>query len=144
MLRRAISTPEFTATVVVPEPLLAPKNTSVVDDWRAHQTVIDCMVRLPNVHADTSGVRRFDYLLEAVRRAGAHKLLFGIQAYENVDPDSLAEVTSRFESSALKVYDINPQARNPGLLLGTVGWVTSSLDVLDGDIPTTDAGGTSV
>ena len=50
---------------------------SFVDDWRAHQTVIDCMVRLPNVHADTSGVRRFDYLVEAVRRAGAHKLLFG-------------------------------------------------------------------
>jgi len=40
---------------------------SFVDDWRAHQTVIDCMVRLPNVHADTSGVRRFDYLVEAVR-----------------------------------------------------------------------------
>jgi hypothetical protein len=34
-------------------------------------------VRLPNVYADTSGVRRFDYLVEAVRRAGSKKLLFG-------------------------------------------------------------------
>jgi predicted TIM-barrel fold metal-dependent hydrolase len=30
-----------------------------------------------NVHADTSGVRRFDLIVEAVRRAGAHKVLFG-------------------------------------------------------------------
>jgi uncharacterized protein len=39
--------------------------------------VIDQLVRYPNVYADTSGVRRFDYLVEAVRRAGARKLLFG-------------------------------------------------------------------
>jgi predicted TIM-barrel fold metal-dependent hydrolase len=35
------------------------------------------MVRLPNVYADTSGVRRFDFLVDAVRRAGPGKLLFG-------------------------------------------------------------------
>jgi predicted RNA methylase len=51
-----------------------------------------------------------------------HKLLFGIQAYETVNADSLAEVTARFDSSSLRMYDINPQAQNPGLLLGTVGW----------------------
>ena len=50
---------------------------SFADDWRAHRVVIDQLVRLPNVYSDTSGVRRFDYLLEAVRRAGPHKLLFG-------------------------------------------------------------------
>jgi predicted TIM-barrel fold metal-dependent hydrolase len=50
---------------------------SFADDWRAHQTVVDCLVRHPNVFADTSGVRRFDYLVEAVQRAGARKLLFG-------------------------------------------------------------------
>jgi predicted TIM-barrel fold metal-dependent hydrolase len=50
---------------------------SFADDWRAHQTVIDQLVRHPNVFADTSGVRRFDYLVQAVRRAGAGKLLFG-------------------------------------------------------------------
>jgi uncharacterized protein len=47
------------------------------DDWRAHLTLIDQMTRLPNVFTDTSGVRRFDYLVEAVRRAGADRVLFG-------------------------------------------------------------------
>jgi hypothetical protein len=52
----------------------------------------------------------------------ANKLLFAVQAYELIDADSLAELTRRFDWSAFKVYDINPQARNPGLILGTVGW----------------------
>jgi predicted TIM-barrel fold metal-dependent hydrolase len=50
---------------------------SFADDWRAHQRVIDQLVRYPNVFADTSGVRRFDYLVQCVKRAGAHKLIFG-------------------------------------------------------------------
>jgi hypothetical protein len=54
------------------------------------------------------------------------KLLFGIQAYETVNSDSLAEVTARFQSSASRVYDVNPQTQNPGLVLGTVGWKASS------------------
>lgn len=47
------------------------------DDWRAQQQMVDILVRYPNVYSDTSGVRRFDYLVEAVRKAGAGKLLFG-------------------------------------------------------------------
>lgn len=39
--------------------------------------VVDQLVRQPNVYADTAGVRRFDYLVQAVKRAGAHKLIFG-------------------------------------------------------------------
>lgn len=50
---------------------------SFSDDWRAHQQVIDHLVRYPNVYSDTAGVRRFDYIVQAVRRAGARKLLFG-------------------------------------------------------------------
>ena len=50
---------------------------SFADDWRAHERVVEQVVRYPNVLADTSGVRRFDYLVEVVRRAGARKLLFG-------------------------------------------------------------------
>jgi len=50
---------------------------SFADDFRAHQQVVFQLARYPNVHADTSGVRRFDYLVEAVRRAGPRKLLFG-------------------------------------------------------------------
>lgn len=51
-----------------------------------------------------------------------NKLLVAIQAYELVEPDSMAELTRRFDWSAFNVYDINPQAKNPGLVLGTVGW----------------------
>jgi predicted TIM-barrel fold metal-dependent hydrolase len=39
--------------------------------------LIDHLARHPNIYADTSGVRRFDLLMQAVRRAGARKLLFG-------------------------------------------------------------------
>ena len=47
------------------------------DDWMVHLQVVDQLVRYPNVHADTSGVRYFDALVQAVRRAGPGKLLFG-------------------------------------------------------------------
>lgn len=50
---------------------------SFADDWRAHARVIEQMVRYPNVFADTSGVRRFDYLVDAVKRAGPDRLVFG-------------------------------------------------------------------
>jgi predicted TIM-barrel fold metal-dependent hydrolase len=50
---------------------------SFADDWRAHERVVEQMARYPNVLADTSGVRRFDYLVQAVKRAGPGKLLFG-------------------------------------------------------------------
>ena len=39
--------------------------------------MIDHLVRHPNIHADTPGVRRFDLLEQAVQRAGARKMLFG-------------------------------------------------------------------
>lgn len=50
---------------------------SFADDWRQHRQVMDQLALYPNVYADTSGVRWFDHLREAVARAGAHKLLFG-------------------------------------------------------------------
>jgi uncharacterized protein len=56
---------------------IVPHLGSFADDWRAHMTLIDVIVRRPNVYTDTSGVRRFDYLVEAVRRAGPGKVLFG-------------------------------------------------------------------
>jgi len=54
---------------------------------------------------------------------GHHKLLFAIQVFETVEPDSLAEVTARFPWSAMKVYKINAPGQNPGLLLAARGWV---------------------
>jgi predicted TIM-barrel fold metal-dependent hydrolase len=56
---------------------IVPHLGSFVDDWQAQLQLIDHLQRHPNVYADTSGVRRFDLLLQAVRRAGPHKLLFG-------------------------------------------------------------------
>ncbi|MBV8834265.1 MAG: amidohydrolase family protein [Acidobacteriaceae bacterium] len=56
---------------------IVPHLGSFGDDWRAHQRVVDQLVHYPNVYADTSSVRRFDYIVQAVKRAGPHKLLFG-------------------------------------------------------------------
>jgi predicted TIM-barrel fold metal-dependent hydrolase len=56
---------------------IIPHLGSFADDWRAHQAVIDQIVRYGNVYTDTSGVRRFDYIVEAIKRAGARKVLFG-------------------------------------------------------------------
>ena len=56
---------------------IIPHLGSFGDDWRAQLALIDHLVRHPNVYTDTSGVRRFDLLADAVARAGAHKVLFG-------------------------------------------------------------------
>ena len=56
---------------------IIPHLGSFAGDWRAHQVVIDQMVRFPNVYTDTAGVQRFDYIVQAVKRAGARKVLFG-------------------------------------------------------------------
>ena len=49
---------------------IIPHLGSFADDWRAQLALIDHLARHPNLHADTSGVRRFDLLEEAIRRAG--------------------------------------------------------------------------
>lgn len=56
---------------------IIPHLGSFSDDWRAQLALIDHLVRHPNIYADTSGVRRFDLLDQAVRRAGPGKILFG-------------------------------------------------------------------
>jgi uncharacterized protein len=56
---------------------IIPHLGSFADDWGAQVAFIDHLVRHPNIYTDTSGVRRFDILMEAVRRAGPEKVLFG-------------------------------------------------------------------
>jgi predicted TIM-barrel fold metal-dependent hydrolase len=56
---------------------IIPHLGSFADDWRAQIALIDHLVRHPNVYTDTSAIRRFDLLQEAVRRAGPSKILFG-------------------------------------------------------------------
>jgi hypothetical protein len=50
---------------------------SFADDWRAQIALVDHLVRHSNIYTDTSGVRRFDVLEQAIKRAGARKILFG-------------------------------------------------------------------
>lgn len=56
---------------------IIPHLGSFGDDWRAQSRCIDILVRQPNVVTDTSGIKRFDLLEEAVQRAGPHKVVFG-------------------------------------------------------------------
>jgi len=56
---------------------IIPHLGSFLDDWRAHERLLDQLARYPNLYADTSAVRRFDYLARAVARAGPAKLVFG-------------------------------------------------------------------
>jgi predicted TIM-barrel fold metal-dependent hydrolase len=56
---------------------IIPHMGSFSDDWRAQHALIDYLVRHPNIYTDTSGVRRFELLEQAVQRAGARKILFG-------------------------------------------------------------------
>jgi uncharacterized protein len=56
---------------------IIPHLGSFADDWRAQLALIDHLARHPNIYTDTSGVRRFDLLEQAARRAGAKKILFG-------------------------------------------------------------------
>ena len=72
-----VSTVELIATEYPDVAFIIPHLSSFSDDWRAQLAMIDHLVRHPNVYTDTSGVRRFDLLEQAVQRAGAHKVLFG-------------------------------------------------------------------
>jgi predicted TIM-barrel fold metal-dependent hydrolase len=47
------------------------------DDWVTQTRLIDRLCRLPNVYADTSGVRYWEMLVRSVRLAGPAKILFG-------------------------------------------------------------------
>ena len=72
-----VSAVELLATEYPDVAFVIPHLGSFIDDWRAQVSFIDKLARHPNVHTDTSGVRRFDLLVEAVGRAGAAKVLFG-------------------------------------------------------------------
>ncbi|MEA2694791.1 MAG: uncharacterized protein QOJ16_4178 [Acidobacteriota bacterium] len=72
-----VSAVELLATEYPQVPFIIPHLGSFADDWRAQLACIDPLVRHPNVFTDTSGIRRFDLLATAMRRAGAGKILFG-------------------------------------------------------------------
>jgi predicted TIM-barrel fold metal-dependent hydrolase len=72
-----VSTVELIAAEYPDVTFVIPHLGSFADDWRAQTAFVDQLARLPNVLTDTSGVRRFDLLVDAVRRGGARKVLFG-------------------------------------------------------------------
>jgi predicted TIM-barrel fold metal-dependent hydrolase len=72
-----VSIAELLATAYPDVNFILPHLGSFADDWRAQLALIDHLVRHLNIYADTSGVRRFDLLEQAVKRAGARKILFG-------------------------------------------------------------------
>jgi predicted TIM-barrel fold metal-dependent hydrolase len=73
----AVSVCELLAEEYPDVNFIIPHLGSFADDWRAQVGLIDHLVRHPNIYTDTAGVRRFDMLEQAVRRAGAQKILFG-------------------------------------------------------------------
>jgi uncharacterized protein len=72
-----VSVVELLATEYPGTAFIIPHLGSFADDWRAQRALIDPLARHPNVFTDTAGVRRFDMIVEAVKRAGARKVLFG-------------------------------------------------------------------
>ena len=58
-----------------------------------------------------------------VQQFGQNQLLCAIEVFETVHPDSLAELTTRFDWSTRRIYDLNAPGENAGILLGTRGWV---------------------
>jgi hypothetical protein len=48
-------------------------------------------------------------------------LLFAIQVYEKVDPDSLSKLKTQLDWIRVKTYDLNVPGRNHGILLGGKG-----------------------
>jgi uncharacterized protein len=73
----AVSVCELLAEEYPDVNFIIPHLGSFADDWRAQVALIDHLVRHSNIYTDTAGVRRFDILEQAVRRAGAQKILFG-------------------------------------------------------------------
>ncbi len=53
-----------------------------------------------------------------------NRLLCAIQVYESIEPDSLAELKSRFDWSELRIYGFDAPGQNHGILLAAKGWTS--------------------
>jgi uncharacterized protein len=59
---------------------IIPHLGSFADHISIQRHVISRLVRFPNLYADLSGVRSYDVVVEAVKRAGPEKIIFGSDA----------------------------------------------------------------
>jgi predicted TIM-barrel fold metal-dependent hydrolase len=94
---------------------IVPHLGSFADNWSAQRVVVDQLTRHANLYADTSGVRRFDLLVEVVRRAGPGKLIFGS------DGPWLHPVLELAKVRALCLPEPAERAVLGGTLLGLLG-----------------------
>lgn len=72
-----VSMIELLATEYPDVNFIIPHLSSFSDDWRAQIAFVPMLERHKNIFTDTSGVRRFDLLEMAYKRAGPGKILFG-------------------------------------------------------------------
>ncbi|MEV5961052.1 amidohydrolase family protein [Kribbella sp. NPDC051952] len=72
-----VAAAELFATEYPDVNFIIPHLGSFADDWSAQLAFTSLLADHPNLFTDTSGVRRFDVLVKAVRRAGPGKVLFG-------------------------------------------------------------------
>lgn len=72
-----VSMIELLATEYPDVNFIIPHLSSFSDDWRAQIAFIPMLERHSNVFTDTSGIRRYDLLEMAFKRAGAGKIIFG-------------------------------------------------------------------
>jgi predicted TIM-barrel fold metal-dependent hydrolase len=72
-----VSVCELLATEYPEVAFIIPHLGSFADDWQAQLAFLGPLSRHPNIFTDSSGVRRFDLLLQAVQLGGPAKLLFG-------------------------------------------------------------------
>jgi hypothetical protein len=59
---------------------------------------------------------------QIARRFSGYSILFATQVYEKVSAPSLSDVRTQLDWSDLRIYDINTEGKNHGILLGTKGW----------------------
>ena len=72
-----VSMIELLATEYPDVNFIIPHLSSFSDDWRAQIAFVPMLERHKNIYTDSSGVRRFDLLEMAYKRAGPAKILFG-------------------------------------------------------------------
>lgn len=126
---------------------IIPHLGSFADDWRAQLALIDHLVRHPNIYADTAGVRRFDLLEQAVKRAGARKVLFGsdgpwlhpilelvkIHALELPKPEERLILSGNFLKliSSVRRQAVKPSGQPPGMARRAAALPADSGEVRD-------------
>ena len=80
-----VSVVELIATQYPDVTFIIPHLGSFADDWRAQLALIDHLVRHSNVYTDTSGIRRFDLLLQYLSDISAWQATYPYCPPENGD-----------------------------------------------------------